>query len=472
MRTLLFLSLSLILFPTSSNAQHNPTSDPKAVLLDSMFHALYQAGQVNGNVLIAEKGQILYENSFGLANEADSIPLNLETMFELASVSKQFTAMGIVQLRKAGKLSLQDDIRDHLPELDHYEGITIQHLLTHTSGLPDYMDLAEEHWDRTRIATNEDIIALFQEHQPEIEFEPNSSWAYSNTGYLLLGSIMERVSGQSFGDYLSETIFEPLEMDRTIVYRRRYQPEDIDNYADGYLYSPVSEQKFIPDELGPQFYVVYLDGIVGDGMVNSTLHDLLKWDRALHGNSLVTDEEKELIFASYPIDSGEETDYGFGWGISETDEYQTVVSHSGGWAGYITYIERHLDTDKTIIMLQNNSTPETEIPIKHTRRILYGQPLESAVVLEVAILERYAGTYVSESGKERELSIEDGKLWLPMNEEVNLELVPVSEVKFIVDGFSPEVTLTFRLNAEEEPTGYRLQQQETGVDQIVVRKEE
>ena len=130
MRTLLFLSLSLILFPTSATAQRNSTPDPRVTLLDSMFQALYQAGQVNGNVLIAEEGQILYENSFGLANEADSIPLNLETMFELTSVSKQFTAMGIVQLQKAGKLSLQDDIRDHLPELDHYEGITIQHLLT------------------------------------------------------------------------------------------------------------------------------------------------------------------------------------------------------------------------------------------------------------------------------------------------------------------------------------------------------
>lgn len=445
-------------------------TNEKSKQLDTLYSALFEAGKFHGNVLVAEQGQIIYQNSFGLANEEDSISLNLESVFELASVSKQFTAMGIVQLQQEGKLDYDDDFTSYIPELAAYEGITIQHLLTHTSGLPDYMELAEDHWDKTKIVTNEGIIQLFQDLHPEIEFEPNESWEYSNTGYLLLGTIIERISGKAFGEYLKEKIFDPLGMDNTLVYRRRYAPQAVENYAQGYIFSDFLQRKILPDVMGKDFYVVYLDGIVGDGMVNSNLYDLLRWDRALYENILVNKQEKEMIFSSYQTNDSTETDYGFGWMIEQSGKYQTIVHHSGGWAGYRTYIERHLDTDKTIIILQNYSARDIEAPIKNTRRLLYGLPVEEPIMLDTEVLALYVGTYLTESGKEREIVLEDGKLWVPMNPEFKLELIPVSNTRFIVDGFSPEVAYTFILNEQNQVSGYRVQQDGTGVDQLATRK--
>ena len=413
---------------------------------------------------MAENGNVIFQKSYGLANEETQEKLNEKTVFELASVSKQFTAMGIVQLQKEGKLSYDDKVSEYIPELQKYEGITIQNLLTHTGGLPDYMQIASENWDRSKIATNDDIISLFQNLNPERNFEPNQKWEYSNTGYLVLASIIERVSGQAFGEYLNEKIFEPLDMKNTFVYRRRFQPRKIDNYAEGYIYSDSLERKILPDELGDEFYVVYLDGIVGDGMVNSNLEDLLKWDRSLYSDRIINDQDREMIFSSYTTKDSSETDYGYGWMIDSTETFGKISFHSGRWAGYISYLDRHLDNDKTIIIVQNNSTPNSEMPIKNTRRILYGLSVEKPIILDTKTLKAYAGKYLSASNKEKEIIFEDDKLWIPMNPQVKLELIPVSKTKFIVDGFSPEVSYTFILNDKEEVEKYRVQQEGQGID--------
>jgi len=460
------LSVFLVVISFISSAQENKKADKLAEL----FNELYAQESFNGNVLVAEKGAVIFEKSYGLANEQTNQKLNKNSIFELASVSKQFTAMAIVLLQKEGKLSYEDEISKFIPELANYKGITIKNLLTHTGGLPDYMELAENHLDKSKIATNADIIKLFANLKPEIKFEPNEKWEYSNTGYLILASIIEEVSDLSFGAYLKKKIFNPLKMNNTFVYRRRFQPKKINNYAQGYIFSDSLNKKIMPDELGSSFYVVYLDGIVGDGMVNSNLGDLLKWDRALYKNTLINDYDKDLIFSSYKTKDNSETDYGFGWMINNTKEYGKIVSHSGGWAGYITYIERDLDTDKTIIILQNNSLSKTEIPIKNTRRILYNQEVEKPITLEISILKKYAGFYVTEKGTEKEIVFENDKLFVPYNPEVKLELIPVSKTKFILDGFRPEVTYTFNLNENGEVIEYHLQQIQQDIDSKAKRK--
>lgn len=474
----IFFIISLILLLISCKQKNNEKekrdfeiiTNEKTQQLGSLYQELFEKQKFNGNVLVAEKGKIIFQKSYGLANEKDSINLNPETKFELASVSKQFTAMGIIQLQKEGKLSYSDKISKFIPELKHYENITIENLLNHTGGLPDYMELAEEKLDKNEIATNEDIIKLFQDNKPKKNFEPNEKWEYSNTGYLLLATIIERVSGKKFGEYLKNKIFDPLNMKNTFVYRRRFNPKKIKNYAQGYIYSDSLKAKILPDEMGKDFYVVYLDGIVGDGMVNSNIYDLLKWDRALYKNDFINEKDKKLIFSSYQTKDSTETNYGFGWMIDNSKKYKKIASHSGGWGGYITYIERHLDNDKTIIVLQNNSTRNTEIPVKNTRRILYDMPIEKPIKLNREILKSYAGTYLTESNKERKIIFENDKLWFPMNPQVKLELIPVSKTKFIVDGFSPEVSYTFILDKNNEVEKYRVQQEETGLDRIATRK--
>ncbi|WP_432670640.1 serine hydrolase domain-containing protein [Flavobacterium sp. SM2513] len=471
---LLILFLAIICLTSCRQYQdttktRQPLSE-KALRLDTLFTELYNKGSFNGNVLVAEKGTILFEKSYGLADEHTKDQLNYSTLFELASVSKQFTAMGIVQLEKEGKLSYDDEVSKYIPELEHYKGITVKNLLNHTGGLPDYMELSDTIWDKSKIATNKDMLDIFQKVKPKKLFEPNEKWEYSNTGYLVLATLIERVSGKEFGNYLDEKIFKPLDMKNTFVYRRRFAPAKIANYANGYIYSDSLKMKILPDAMGKDFYVVYLDGIVGDGMVNSNVRDLLKWDRALYNDKIINDHDRKLIFSSTMTKDSLQTDYGFGWMIESTKAYGKIASHSGGWGGYISYIEREIDNDKTIIILQNNSLPETEIPIKNTRRILYNQEVEKPIVLDSVVLKKYSGFYITEKGTEKEILFEDNKLFVPYNPQVKLELIPVSKTKFILDGFRPEVTYTFNLNDNGEVMEYHLEQVQQGIDSKAKRK--
>lgn len=439
--------------------------------LDSLFNHLYTSGEFNGNVLIAEHGNVIYEKSFGLANEETHERLNNETVFELASVSKQFTAMGIVQLQKEGKLSYDDLISTYIPELKNYGNITIQQLLIHTGGLPDYMQLMMENkGDNVNSITNDDVIRFFQEVNPEKDFEPGEQFNYSNSGYVILASIIERVSGKSYENYLKEKIFIPLEMNNTFVYRRRYQPKEIGNYALGYIYSDSLKRKILPDEEGKNSHYVYLDGMFGDGMVNSNLHDLLKWDRALYTNKLINDEDKKIIFSSYKTNDSLETAYGFGWFINQDSLYGKRVSHTGRWAGYLTVFERNIDHDKTIIILQNNETNITEnisLIAQNIRKILFGQPLEKPVVVSSKKLQKYAGSYTYENGQEGKITYEFGRLWT----NNNFLLKPVSETKFVVVGFRPEVTYEFVMNKKGKVQKLKIQQLKEGIDQTAIRKQ-
>lgn len=473
MKNILIISAIIAMLLSCDNEQNStnihPKTNPKIEKLDTLYTQLYEDSAFNGNVLIAENGQIIFKKSFGLANEEAKIALNPESIFELASVSKQFTAMGIVQLQKEGTLTYNDPVVNYIPELNAYPNITIKHLLTHTGGLPDYMAIADKNWDKTSIATNDDILKLFKTLKPQPDFKPNTQWEYSNTGYLILGTIIERVSQLSFEEYLTKSIFKPLDMEHTSIYRRRYQPKIMDNYAEGYMFSDSLNRKIRPDELGKEFYMVFLDGIVGDGMINSNVSDLLKWDQALYNNTLIDEKDKTLIFSSYKTDNDKHTDYGFGWMIDSTDTYGKIVSHSGGWAGYTTYIERDLDNNKTIIILQNNSTLKTEIPVKNTRRILYNQPVEKPVTLDNNILELYAGTYLNEKQKEKKIIFENDKLYIQMSPGFKMELIPVSQTKFIVDGFSPEVSFTFIVNANGKVEKYRVQQESQDINKEAKR---
>lgn len=322
--------------------------------IDSLLNAMYASKSVNGNFLIAEKGNVIYKKSFGYANEITREKLNENSIFELASVSKQFTAMGIMILKENGKLNLDDDFTKYIPELSYYKGITIRNLLNHTSGLPDYMGLLDSLFDKSKIATNNDIINLFKENNPAIHFEPNTKFEYSNTGYAILASIIEKISGTTFADYLNLNIFQPLQMKNTFVYCRRLLPKKIPNYAYGYIYSDSLKKYILPDDLNETKMVVWLDGIVGDGTVNSTVNDLLKWDRALYTNKLLSDSGMKQLFEVAKLTDNSKTQYGMGWFIDDNSLFGKTTSHGGSWPGYKIYIERYIDKDITIIILQNH----------------------------------------------------------------------------------------------------------------------
>lgn len=384
-------------------------------LIDSVLQTMHANHNFNGNVLLAEGGEIIYQQSFGYANEETKQKLDENSIFELASVSKQFTAMAIMLLKEKGKLALDDEIAKHIPELGFYKGVTIRNLLNHTGGLPDYMGIMDSIFDKSKIATNKDIISIFSEKKPEKLFEPNSKYEYSNTGYALLASIIEKTSGMTYADYLQKNIFDPLKMTRTFVYTRRYAPKKVENYAFGYVHSDRSEQYILPDELDETKMVIWLDGIVGDGCVNSTVVDLLKWDRALYNEQLISRGAMNEVFKVAVLKDLTSTNYGFGWGVDDSTEFGKVVSHGGGWPGYVTYIERHLTNDKTIIILQNHDN--VSIPAKSIRYILYNKPLPKPKVRnEISLtdeqLNRYVGVYEIEKDFVMTVSILEHQLYV------------------------------------------------------------
>ncbi len=394
----------------------------------------------------------MYQNSFGLANEETKEKLNENSIFELASVSKQFTAMAIVILKEKGKLKYDDKISNYIPEFNKYSGnITIKHLLHHTSGFADYTQifdslLIDSTWDnKTKIATNKDIVNVFAKHKPPFLFKPNEKWEYSNTGYALLASIIEKVSGKTYSAFLKEFIFNPLQMTRSFVYTRRYQPQKIENYAFGYVYSDSLKKNVLPDNAnkGLSLYVYTLDGIVGDGAVNSTILDLLKWDRALYTNQLVSKESSNEIFAAGVLNDTQKTDYGFGWRTQTLEPFGKLASHSGGWPGYKTYIERHIDNDKTIIFLENNDNENITNPIKQIRTILYDLKPEPQLNLSLEELKQLAGDYKTNKGTIKSFFIKDAKLYITINEQVKLQLKAITKTTFKVVGFTPEVIIEF-----------------------------
>lgn len=407
----------------------------KVQRIDSLLNSLYEKEKINGNFLIAEKGKIIYQHSFGNANEATKEKLNSGSIFEIASCSKQFTAMAIMILKEKGKLSLNDNITKYIPELSHYTNITIKNLLNHTGGLPDYMDLMDTLFDKSKIATNKDIVSLFAKYQPKIVFEPNTKYEYSNTGYALLATIIEKASGLTYSDFLDKAIFKPLKMNRTFVYTRRLHPKKMDNYAFGYMYSDSLKKYVLPDDLDETKMVIWLDGIVGDGTVNSTTDDLFKWDRALYTTTLISKEGMNSVFEVATLNDGTKTNYGFGWGIDNNPDLGKTVAHSGGWPGYRSFIERHIDTDKTIIILQNHNN--VSIPAKSIRNILYNKVLAVPVVRkEISLTQeqliRLVGNYEIDKGVGVKITLDKEQLYTQLTGQDVFPLFAETEFNFFL----------------------------------------
>lgn len=409
--------------------------DNRIQKIDSLLNVQFAENTLNGNVLIAEKGTVIYKKSYGLANETTQELLNENSIFELASVSKQFTAMAVAILKEKGKLSYDDKLSKFIPELYSYDNITIKNLLQHTSGLPDYMELMEGLFDKSKIATNKDIIALFAQQSPKLLFEPNTKWEYSNTGYALLATIIEKASGMSYGDYLKKAIFSPLKMNNTFVYTRRYAPKKVTNYAFGYVYNDSLKKHVLPDDFYATKEVVWLDGIVGDGTVNSTVNDLLKWDRALYKNKLLSKSGMNEVFEVGTLNDGSKTNYGFGWMIDQNKDFGKLTNHSGGWPGYKTYIDRHIDNDKTIIILQNHE--EVKLPVKSIRSILYNQPLEvkknrKEITLSNEQLQKMVGTYEIQPGFDMKITLENNQLFTQLTGQSPFPLFAETETLFFL----------------------------------------
>jgi CubicO group peptidase (beta-lactamase class C family) len=351
---------------------HTTIGQNKAQSLDSLFSQLYKSGKFNGNILIAEKGKTIYQNSFGISNEERQEKLNLNTVFELMSVSKQFTAMAIVLLKEQEKLSYDDPISLYLPSLEKYSDITLRHLMNHTSGLPDYEELLDSLFDKSKIATNEDVVQILQKNNVKRLFESNTTYQYSQTGYVLLASIIEAVSKEKYANFMENHIFKPLGMKHTFVHTHRFKPRKIKNYVFGYVQDSLKKY-VLPDALSEFRGVIFHDGVIGGRGIHSTLSDLMIWDRALKNNKLISQKVFDEIYSPAILKNGKTSDYGFGMKIENLPLNGLILRHTGGSYGYATCFERHLTKDYTIIILQNHDWDYITMPTEEVRDILYGK---------------------------------------------------------------------------------------------------
>ncbi|RWW91664.1 serine hydrolase domain-containing protein [Flavobacterium cerinum] len=369
--------------------------------LDSLFTVLYQQNQFNGQVLIAEKGNIILKKGYGISNENTKKSINEKTLFELASCSKQFTAAAIVLLKRDGKLNYNDKLSKYIPELNFWNDVTIYDLLRHTSGIPDFLGYMPDKWDHNKIATNDDVIKIFAVNKDTLQFTPKSRHRYSNTNYVLLASIIEKISGKKYADFLSEKIFKPLKMDRTFVYCRWKKPKKVDNLAIGYIWETNTFKKTtIVESEAEKDMVYYLDGIIGTSKVHSNVDDVYKWIQALKNNTLFTQKEFDEMTEITKTSEGKDIRYGFGLDVRKGVNSFTF-GHTGSWDGYTTFVYHDMIRDRTIVVLENFNYGAN--PFNNMFQILEGQPLTieypKKIVLPESDITQYTGTYKSENGE-------------------------------------------------------------------------
>tara|TARA_Y100000782_G_C10188796_1_gene268899 strand:+ start:2459 stop:3631 length:1173 start_codon:yes stop_codon:yes gene_type:complete len=306
--------------------------------IESYFNRQFKQGKFNGNVLVAVKDSV-FQHAYGYANIQAKVPLTDSSKFQLASVSKMLTAYGTLLLVQEGKLALSDTVGKFLPDFPYY-GVTIEQLLSHRSGLSNYMYVTDSAWaDKEFSMCNNEAYDVFVEQNPMYYYPPDKRFDYCNTNYFLLAYIIERVTNLPFESYMAQEVFDPLEMHNTLVYTNMNY-EQLPNIAvgtNGYGHPK------------PDFY---LNGVCGDKGVYSTVADMKKFHDALVWGKVLNDSLTQLMYAPYSPFSSRGNSYGFGFRLRKYGN-KTLIYHNGWWRGYHTYFLHFPEEDACIIVFSN-----------------------------------------------------------------------------------------------------------------------
>jgi Beta-lactamase class C and other penicillin binding proteins len=384
-------------------------------------------------LLLGKKGQIIFREGTGLANLEHQVPLTPDMPFRLASLTKPLTSTAILMLVEAGELALTDSLNHFLPDYPMGETtITIEHLLTHTSGIPDYTELPEWWAIHRQDLRVDQLIDLFKV-QPKA-FAPGTRWAYSNSGYVLLGAILETISGVSYGKFMAEHIFTPLGMSNTSY--EATSSRVIPHMANGYSKAPEGH-------LHPE-YLSYTHLYASGGLV-STLDDLARWYAALHEGRLLTPETLRRMWTPYRLADGTSARYGYGWWLGEC-RGQPAAEHFGSMPGYAHYLLSFPEDDVLSIVLSNN-----EGKLNHVEQLAVGmaglalgKPYQPPATfpLSPTELSHFAGSYLTREGRMLTVVDEAGHLILQGAPEERFVLQAVSPREFFFSEI-PESRLIF-----------------------------
>jgi CubicO group peptidase (beta-lactamase class C family) len=417
MKTMIFRILLLLLITLFSN----PVSGQKLnKQLDVLINSEYPADEPGITVLVARDGEVIYRTARGMANLELEVPLKPEMVFEIGSITKQFTAVSILMLMEQGKLSLDDDITKFIEDYPtHGHTITIHHLLTHISGIKSLTSL-EGIWEKAKHDLDPmKIIDIFK-NEP-MDFAPGEKFLYNNSAYMLLGYIIEKASGMTYPEFLEKNIFEPLGMDNSYYGSKR---KTIKNRAYGY-------QKQDDAFVNPQY--LSMTAPYAAGSIMSTVDDLLSWNTALHNHKLVSVENLEKAFTNHTLNNGKSINYGYGWSLSSIKGSPTY-EHGGGIFGYLTKV-LYLPEEKVFVAtLSNRDDRGPDMINAKIAAIAIGKPYPDAkagIELDPEILRKYTGTYEFEDEAIRYIIFEEGQLYSQRKGSTRFKIFPVSDKKFM-----------------------------------------
>ncbi|HEX5875999.1 MAG TPA: serine hydrolase [Pyrinomonadaceae bacterium] len=435
---LLWIRLSLYVALILSFSQSVVLAQDKAAKIQEVLALAHKYRQFNGTALVAENGKVIYKQGFGLANMEWNIPNTPDTRFRLGSITKQFTAALTLQLVEQGKIKLDGKVSDYLPDYrkDTGQKVTIHHLLTHTSGIPSYTSQAGflENVSRNPYKVG-DFVTKYA--SGDLEFEPGSRFVYNNSGYFLLGAIIERVTGKSYAQALKDNILDPAGMKNT-----GYDLHDplIPKRAAGYRKTADGYEN-----------AAYLDMSIpyAAGSMYSTVEDLYLWDQALYTDKLLSAASKDLMFKPFL------QEYAYGWGVrnasfKHNEQPVQIIEHGGGIHGFATVITR-FPKEKNLIVLLDNTGQNVERLSGTIGSILYNQPYDPPKISIVPLLEKTIGEKGIAAGiaQYRELKAKQSATYDFAEPELNqlgYQLLSAGKMQAAIE--------IFKLNVEAYPQGF------------------
>lgn len=400
-----------------------------AAKIEQYMQAQVKMNHFSGSILTARNGKVLFEKGYGLANIEWNILNTPKTKFRLGSITKQFTAMAIMQLQGKGLLNVQDPICKYLSNCpETWQAVKIHHLLTHTSGIPSFTEQPEYEKKMMMPCTKDEMLARFRDLP--LEFQPGEKFKYDNSGYFLLGLIIEKVTKKTYGAVLQDQIFDPLEMkdsgydfSRSILLQR----------ASGYS---MSDGKFAN--------AAYLD--MGQpysaGALYSTVEDLLRWDQALYTEKLLPKKMMEALFTPF------KENYAYGWTVqapSPDTFFRRLISHGGGINGFSTFISHYPDDHVTVIVLSNLESTAAAPITKALSAILFGEKYELPrerveAKVDPNIYDAYIGEYELAPDFILTVTREGSHLFTQATRQPKAEIYPESETNFFLKVVDAQVT--------------------------------
>ena len=412
-------TLSVVFFLYSYTFIHGQTIQQD---VDRLLSSHYPADGPGATAIITKGGETIYRNAFGMANLELDVDMRPEHVFEIGSITKQFTAVSILMLVEQGQLSLTDEITKFLPDYPtHGHKITVHHLLNHTSGIKSYTSIPSFIENARKDMTPKELIDSFKDEP--IDFAPGDKYEYNNSAYIILGYIIEEVTGETYEDYVEEKLFKPAGMTNS---RYGHKNEIIKNRATGY--QPSSGGYEIA-----QYLSMTLPYAAGSLM--STVDDLSKWQVAMNNNIFITESSKQMAWDNYTLNDGSKIGYGYGWGPGKING-TTSVEHGGGIFGYETMGIYVPEEDLYVALLTNsNGSSPTDHAIKMAA-IALGKPypeLSDKVSLEAAQLEKWTGAYEFEDGIVRFITLDGDQLKSQRKSSQIFNIYPSSPSSFFFE---------------------------------------